>query len=417
MPVTPYANAVFRTPKPSVPAPSAPFDGLCTYTGLAILVMPIEGGKPNVLLFDAQIWVGNGPTGTADPSPENFITGQLAYYNANNTTFYEEPTFFNITCSFAAYHRNMISGEVDVASDGIQFCGDIEMLLPIGTYESTTVDENSDGFPCGHFSVDAEQGGMIFASGLATKCDRDKNTFSMNLSIYIGGMRKQENVPRSSMATITLHCFFPANSPRWKNSKPTPYERRCISVAGRLTGFAMAPPSPNRGAPPPRPSMFSVEILHITFLGTPSSTGTTTASPSSIPNTLDSPTPGAAKGLIAAYGKKRKVAQPTSSAQPLAPISASSRNANTPAHAASTHPTTSGKSAQPRKAKPTAATGDLRRTTRRTGTKRTQDQAEIGDEDENEVADSLLPEQTGDEELEYVDDPNAKPLEQAAGAA
>ncbi|KAJ3513796.1 hypothetical protein NMY22_g14932 [Coprinellus aureogranulatus] len=205
----------------------------------------------------------------------------------------------------------MVTGEGDLHSEGLAFCGDIEdvsaldmlsfitllltrnsdlppQLLPIGTVENAATVEDEDGnveeFDCGHFSVDLDQGGMVFASGLAMKCDRENGHFDLHLIIYVGGMPKVENIPRSHITTITIHCYFPADSPRWKGSRPTPYDRRYVSVLGRLTGYQLAPTKGNWAA---RPGKFLLEITNIGFMGGQTgSSSPSSASISTVPNTF-----------------------------------------------------------------------------------------------------------------------------------
>lgn len=160
--------------------------------------------------------------------------------------------------------------------------------------ESTTAPEDEGGnpedFDCGHFSIDTSQWGMIFGAGQAVKCDRTNGHFTLNLIIYIGGMPKVENVPKTHIITVAIVCYFPSNSPRWRGQSgpPTPYEGRSVAVLGRLAGFELGPAKNGWAA---RPHKFFVEIQHITFLaGNPSSPSPDAASITTVPNTLDSPT-------------------------------------------------------------------------------------------------------------------------------
>lgn len=95
-----------KTIRTSAKPGTTPSDGTCVYTGLASLANPIDGGKPGIIIFDAEIYVGNDCEKSTNPSA--YLSGKLSYYNKLKVGFYEEPTLFNVTCSVRFVHTLFI---------------------------------------------------------------------------------------------------------------------------------------------------------------------------------------------------------------------------------------------------------------------------------------------------------------------
>lgn len=174
-------------------------------------------------------------------------------------------------------------------------------------------------YDCGHFRLNPDQNGMFFASGIASRCDREKGTFGLDLAIYVGGMIKVADANgRAMLLTASIECFFDSESPRWKGRKPCPYNGRYVSVVGRFAGAKPSPKKTPAGLPRSSLSAFLLDISHITFMG--GSGAQSNPAVGTVPNTLDSPTPAGglkARGLLS-HGKP-KAHVPTVSAPSAAP--------------------------------------------------------------------------------------------------
>lgn len=89
------------------------------FSGVAVLSNPVVGAKPGYLIFEAQIWVDH-----SEETPSGLL-GTLSFYNKDDLTFENAPTFFSINSTFALYERNLLTGKLS-SNSGYHFTGDIE---------------------------------------------------------------------------------------------------------------------------------------------------------------------------------------------------------------------------------------------------------------------------------------------------
>jgi len=75
----------------------------------------------------------------------------------------------------------------------------------------------------------------VHLSGLALNCKKDEATFTLDIDLWVSSLIKTEQKPaRRASAPFLCHI---ADSPKYKNStKPTPYEKRFVTVHGYITG-------------------------------------------------------------------------------------------------------------------------------------------------------------------------------------
>lgn len=80
------------------------------------------------------------------------------------------------------------------------------------------------------FTVDTCQRALIHVSGIATNCQKDQGSFDIDLEHYASALKDTKH----AKAFAPLTCVIP-DSPRYKNGKPVPYNRRYVSICGFLT--------------------------------------------------------------------------------------------------------------------------------------------------------------------------------------
>ena len=103
----------------------------------------------------------------------------------------------------------------------------------------------------------------VHLSGLALNCNKEKATFTLDINMWVLSLIKTEqNPPRRASASFLCHI---EDSPKYKNSpKPTPYEKRFVTVHGYITGVIY-----NNGSEDPQEGIegYIVAVKLIDFLG------------------------------------------------------------------------------------------------------------------------------------------------------
>ncbi|KAF9536723.1 hypothetical protein CPC08DRAFT_811136, partial [Agrocybe pediades] len=175
------------------------------------------------------------------------------------------------------------------------FVGDIQWILPL-TDPSLSIEDSMQGDDGSVFSIDPSHKAYIHVSGLALNCNKDKSMFELDIEHYISSMKdiKSSSSSKSSKPRAPITCYIP-DSPRYKVAKPMPYNKCYVSVSGFLTDVLYVTGTTDLV------NRFFIEVDNIVFLGQHSS-----ASASTVPNTLDTPTktPRSGKGFMN-YGRKQ----------------------------------------------------------------------------------------------------------------
>ena len=67
-------------------------------------------------------------------------------------------------------------------------------------------------------------------SGVAMNCDKQTSTFTLDIEQYISAFKEAKNFKPTTLLT----CNIP-DSPKYKQGKPIPYNRRYVTVSGFLS--------------------------------------------------------------------------------------------------------------------------------------------------------------------------------------
>lgn len=124
---------------------------------------------------------------------------------------------------------------------------------------SHSLSDNNDNGPV--FPIDPRQRAFIHVSGVAMNCQKSAGTFDLDPEQYISCLRdlKSSNPVSSTKGVMPISCTIP-DSPKYKKNKPTPWNKRYVSVSGFLTDVIFKANSEDV-------ERFKVEVDNIVFLG------------------------------------------------------------------------------------------------------------------------------------------------------
>ncbi|KAF8973655.1 hypothetical protein BDZ97DRAFT_1912130 [Flammula alnicola] len=253
--------------------------GLATILAIAALANPRHVPDSKSIILDAQVYVGS-------PSCESLI-GALRFYNGTEIEFSSDAGLYLIYATFARMEDG-VDIQPDLAISEYKFVGDLQWVIPLAPPSDSKPDDCSseEATP---FRIDPRQRAYIHVSGMATNCQKDAGTFTLEIEQYISALKDIKNAASKPIKPIALIlCVFP-DSPRFRNGKPVPYNKRFISASGFLVDVAYKNQSVDTV------EYFTVTVDHIAFLGQAN-----TNLNDALPNTLDtsSNTHAQNKGLI-----------------------------------------------------------------------------------------------------------------------
>jgi len=247
----------------------------------------VPGSKK--LILDVQIYVGSEKCES--------LLGALSYFNGSDMVFdNDDVALYLIYSTFSRFETGAEIHPTQISPSKYDFVGDIQWIIPL------TPPSSGSDIDCSSFSIDPRQRAYLHVSGVALNCQKPLGTFDIDPEHYISILKdvKAKSKPLKPVAPIS--CFIP-DSPRYKQGKPVPYNRRYVAVSGFLTDVTHKPDSVDIV------QRYQLKVENIVFLGQQSG--------ATVPNSLDSParTPRNTKGLIN-YSRK----QPATPATPT-PVS------------------------------------------------------------------------------------------------
>ncbi|KAF8955969.1 hypothetical protein BDZ97DRAFT_1926038 [Flammula alnicola] len=231
--------------------------GLATILAIAALANPRHVPDSKSIILDAQVYIGS-------PSCESLI-GALRFYNGTEIEFSSDAGLYLIYATFARMEDG-VDIQPDLAISEYKFVGDLQWVIPLAPPSDSKPDD------C-----------------MATNCQKDAGTFTLEIEQYISALKDIKNAASKPIKPIApILCVFP-DSPRFRNGKPVPYNKRFISASGFLVDVAYKNQSVDTV------EYFTVTVDHIAFLGQAN-----TNLNDALPNTLDtsSNTHAQNKGLI-----------------------------------------------------------------------------------------------------------------------
>ncbi|KAF8973246.1 hypothetical protein BDZ97DRAFT_1990551 [Flammula alnicola] len=246
--------------------------GLATILAIAALANPRHVPDSKSIILDAQVYVGSS-------SCESLI-GALRFYNGTEIEFSSDAGLYLIYATFARMEDG-VDIQPDLAVSEYKFVGDLQWV------RFTSSEMNI--MAATPFRIDPRQRAYIHVSGMATNCQKDAGTFTLEIEQYVSALKDIKNAASKPIKPITpILCAFP-DSPRFRNGKPVPYNKRFISASGFLVDVAYKKESADIV------EYFMVTVDHIAFLGQAN-----TNLNGALPNTLDtsSKTHTQNKGLI-----------------------------------------------------------------------------------------------------------------------
>jgi len=110
------------------------------------------------------------------------------------------------------------------------------------------------------FDIDACKPPFIHLTGVASNCQKETGTFVLEVEQYMSCLKSSNQDPGNAKPVSTFSCYIP-DSPKYKNGKPTPFNKRYVSMSGFLTDVTM-----QRGKPDQIES-FKIEVVNIVFCG------------------------------------------------------------------------------------------------------------------------------------------------------
>ncbi|KAF8974722.1 hypothetical protein BDZ97DRAFT_1690533, partial [Flammula alnicola] len=263
--------------------------GMISLTAIAALGNPRAIPKSKTIVLDAQIYIGS--------SACESLLGALRYFNARDLHFSESAGLYLINTTIFRMEITADIVPTTLPADDYSFIGDINWVVPLNAPQDF-YNANKTG---NTFSIDPCQRALVHVSGIATNCQKDQGSFDVDLEHYVSALKDTKHVK----AFAPLTCVI-LDSPRYKNGKPVPYNRRYISACGFLTDIIFKPSSDVIV------DRFQITVDDITFMGQPPQINNSIHA-----NTLDAPakTPRNTRNLIS-YGHQSH----TTNAPPITPV-------------------------------------------------------------------------------------------------
>jgi hypothetical protein len=130
---------------------------------------------------------------------------------------------------------------------------------------------------CSDFPFDPRFQPYVHVTGAATNCEKLQGTFDLDVQQYISMTKANQN----NKIIVPISCYIP-DSPRWKTSKPVPYNNRYTSITGLLTDVSLNTETTCSEEKQPI-ECFHITVDNVIFTGTRGAiTGNATS-----PNVLD----------------------------------------------------------------------------------------------------------------------------------
>jgi hypothetical protein len=111
-----------------------------------------------------------------------------------------------------------------------------------------------------YVTIDPREPPYFTVTGVAVECSQDEGTFEMNVEQYISCDLSTKGAGGSRSKPFTrFRCHIP-NSPKYKNRRPLPWNRRHVSIFGFLTKEERSDNNSNV-------EIYLIDVESITFCG------------------------------------------------------------------------------------------------------------------------------------------------------